>query len=183
MYLQAIRDGMFPADFNEYWLVFIPKPSPGMRADAVDVVAEPGGFRPIRCPTQLPMSRSCYLTSTLHSLPSGGSGSGRFSRRCAPPAGSFRRFEPSMRDRQLELTSEGSPPTPSSTSPEASNKDARAVRLFRAHLRGTRGEISVFADGIVATLARLFEGLHLLLRNFALLSAAAGDLPGEAQVG
>lgn len=48
------------------------------------------------------------------------------------------------------------------------------VRLLHAHLRGPMDEISVFAGDIAATLARLFVGLPVLLRIFALLSAAAG---------
>lgn len=41
-------------------------------------------------------------------------------------------------------------------------------------MRGPLDEISVFADGIAATLARLLVGLPLLLHVFALLSDAAG---------
>lgn len=49
-----------------------------------------------------------------------------------------------------------------------------AVRLLRAQLRGPTDELSVFADDIAATLARLLAGLPLLFRVFGLLDVAAG---------
>lgn len=49
-----------------------------------------------------------------------------------------------------------------------------AAHLLRAQLRRPLGEISVFADGIAAKLARLMACLPPLSHIFALLSAAAG---------
>lgn len=68
LYLQAITDGPLLEAINPSLMVFIPRVSLGVRPDAGDGVAEPGGFRPISLSNTAHKLVAKGLNATLEKL-------------------------------------------------------------------------------------------------------------------
>lgn len=68
LYLQVVRDGVLPCEFNESLLVFIPMATPGQHPEAGDGFADPWGFRPISLSKTLHKPVARGLNATLEKL-------------------------------------------------------------------------------------------------------------------